>query len=104
MTTLSRIRDAFPLEIEPEDRLSYVLIGLWALTMIALPIAVWTVGEAAIPTGITIAAIVQATAVLYTVQVQWGWRRALRALAADHESLSWRDQRLFSVRPWALRS
>lgn len=75
MTTLSHIQNLLPFSIERRERTGYVLLAVWVLTMISLPIAVWTVGESAIPFGVTLAAILQAIAVFYIVQQQWGLRR-----------------------------
>jgi uncharacterized membrane protein len=63
------------------DFLSYGLLALWLITMIALPIAQWTWGDAILPFGITIAAIFQASAVFVIVQQQWGWAKSLQILA-----------------------
>lgn len=59
---------------------AYSFLLLWILAMIALPIARWTFGDEALPIGINVAAILQASAVLLMVASAWGWRDALRAL------------------------
>lgn len=81
MTSLTQIRDHFPPQISPRERTGYLLVGLWVLVMIALPIARWTWGDDIIPIGVTLASLVQATAVFYIVQSQWGWQRALGTFA-----------------------
>lgn len=80
MTTISQIRKQIPLDIPSQSRISYALIGLWLLTMISLPIARWVVGDAAIPAGVTLAAIVQAVAVFSIIQASWGWSAAIRTV------------------------
>lgn len=60
------------------DLPAYLALTLWALTMMALPIARWIIGDSAIPAGVTIAALMQATAVFLIVQAQWGSRATLR--------------------------
>ena len=79
MTTLSQIQEQFNNRIDREERIGYVLLLLWVLTMITLPIAKWTIGEQAIPFGINLAAVLQASAVFALVQHQWGWRRTIMA-------------------------
>jgi lycopene beta-cyclase len=81
MTTLTRLRAQLPVAIDEAQRLEYALIGAWALAMICLPIALWTIGDTAFVPGITFAAILQASAAFYTLQRQWGLGRALRTLA-----------------------
>jgi putative membrane protein len=81
MTALTRrIREILPAS-DPTERLGYGLLAIWLLTMISLPIAYWIVGDVSLPVGITLAAIVQATAVFYMVQHYWSMTQALRALA-----------------------
>ena len=64
-----------------ENRVQYGLIALWALVMIALPIARWVAGDAIIPGWVTMAAIVQAVAVAVAVQAAWGWSKTLVTFA-----------------------
>jgi lycopene beta-cyclase len=70
-----------PLNLSRQERIGFSLIGVWLLVMIAFPIGLWTIGESIIPAGITIAAIVQASAVFYIVQSGVGLRRALLLFA-----------------------
>ncbi len=60
------------------DQRSFVLIGIWLLTMIAFPIAYWIWGSSVIPLGITLAAIVQSVAVVGCLAFALGTRKALR--------------------------
>lgn len=75
MTTFSQFQNLLPFSINREERTGYALLVAWVLAMVSLPIAVWTIGESAIPIGVTFAAILQACAVFYIVQQQWGLRR-----------------------------
>jgi putative membrane protein len=53
------------------------LIGLWILSMISVPIIRWTLGDDAVPLGVTITVILQAGAVLSVLRRAWGLRRVL---------------------------
>ncbi len=88
MTTIRTTFRNFTRQGAPLERLSYVLLLAWLLTMIALPIGRWTIGDTIIPGGVTLAAILQAVAVFSIVVQQWGWSRTLRA-AAIVAILSW---------------
>lgn len=68
-------------QFDPSLRLSYALLLIWLLTMIALPIGRWAMGDAVIPYGVTLAAILQAAAVFSIVVRQWGWQRSAQAVA-----------------------
>jgi len=57
----------------------YVLLILWVLAMVGLPIARWLWGDDVIPGMVTLAAILQATAVFLLVVPQWGFNRTLAA-------------------------
>ncbi|MGJ3237835.1 MAG: carotenoid biosynthesis protein [Anaerolineae bacterium] len=81
MTTISHIQEMLPFKIQPQERLSYILIGLWVMLMIGMPWLQFFFGEAILPTGITLAAILQASAVFYIVQLQWGLKRTLITFA-----------------------
>ncbi|MCS6908729.1 MAG: carotenoid biosynthesis protein [Anaerolineales bacterium] len=63
---------------QPFSPLILSLLILWVLTMIALPIVGWTLGEDALRRGMSIGVLVQCAAVLGALQAQWGWRRTLR--------------------------
>ncbi len=56
-------------------------IAAWVLAMIALPIARWMVGDAAIRWGIIVTTLFQFGAVMTVVWETWGRRRALWTLA-----------------------
>lgn len=79
MTSITRIRSQLNITIPQQDRAAYVFMGLWILTMIALPIARWIAGDEVIPTAVTIAAVMQASAVFAALLPQWGLRRTLTA-------------------------
>lgn len=57
------------------DRLVLSLMLLWALTMIALPIVRWTLGDAALRGGIVTGVLVQVSLVAATLGRAWGARR-----------------------------
>lgn len=57
--------------------LSALFILGWMLTMIAVPIAIWTVGLTAVPGMMMIATLFQATAVFVLLLARWGWRQTL---------------------------
>ncbi len=81
MTALTqRIQELLPAR-NPAERIGYGLLAVWLLAMISLPIAYWLIGDGSLPVGITLAAIIQATAVFYMVQHHWNLTQALRALA-----------------------
>lgn len=51
---------------------------LWVLTLIALPIVGWTLGEAALRQGMSLGVLMQFTAVMAALHEKWGWIRTLR--------------------------
>ena len=53
-------------------------IGAWLLTMVAIPIAGWTLGDGALRFGIVLGVLLQATAVLLILTQAWGWYRTLK--------------------------
>jgi putative membrane protein len=57
----------------------YVLIGGWVLSMIALPIVLWTIGDDALAYGTTASVILLVSATSSIMAKAWGWRRALLA-------------------------
>lgn len=65
-----------------------LLIAAWVLAMISLPILRWTLGDAAIPLGVLLAVLLQASAVLTLLWQAWGARRTLR-LAVLIGVLAW---------------
>jgi lycopene beta-cyclase len=78
MTTIAALPKYFLLNLPREERLEYGLLAVWVLTMIALPVALWTAGDSIYAGGITIAAIFQAGAVFASLKRQWGIRQAAR--------------------------
>jgi len=80
MTTLLNSLRNHTSNSTPTWRLSYTLLLIWLLTMIALPIGRWVLGDTIIPTGVTLAAILQAAAVFSMVLPQWGWKRSTQTL------------------------
>lgn len=66
--------------INRKNGIQYGLVVAWMLAMIAVPILKWTYGEEVIPTAITIALMVQFTAVTFAMFNGWGMRRTLIAL------------------------
>ena len=56
-------------------RLPYVLTAVWVLCMIAIPIVLWTLGEAAMHHLINVSVLLQAAAVLTFLVETWTWQR-----------------------------
>jgi len=54
---------------------------LWVLSMIALPILLWTMGESVLRYGIVAGVVFQVLVVVVTLQQAWGWRRTLTTIA-----------------------
>ena len=65
-----------------------VLVGVWVLTMIALPIVRWTAGAAAFNWGVSFSVLLQAVVVFVIVWDAWGARRTL-ATAVVIAVLAW---------------
>jgi putative membrane protein len=65
-----------------------LLVAAWLLTMIALPIVRWTLGDAALQQGIVFGVIVQVAVVLAVLVQAWGWLPTLR-LAVTVIGLAW---------------
>lgn len=63
------------------ERVVYLVVALWIVTMIALPITRWIWGDAAMPAGITLSVMVQSLAVLVILVHSWGIRRAALVIA-----------------------
>lgn len=59
----------------------YALVVIWVLTMISLPIVRWTLGDDALPAGITVGVAMQIAAVLVTLGARWGVARTLLVTA-----------------------
>ncbi|MEO1286577.1 MAG: carotenoid biosynthesis protein [Chloroflexota bacterium] len=75
MTTLTHLHEKLPFKVRSEERIGYVLLGLWIALMIGMPWLQFFFGDEIIPTGIVLAAVLQAGAVFYFVQSQWGFVR-----------------------------
>jgi lycopene beta-cyclase len=73
-----------------------LLVALWALTMIALPIVRWTLGEAALQRGIAVGVLVQVLVVMVILARAWGFARALSA-GALVSILAWSAEALGSA-------
>lgn len=54
----------------------------WVLTMIFVPIGLWTVGESATPWMMLIAVVLQATSVFLLILPRWGWPKTLSTAVA----------------------
>lgn len=71
----------------PQERRAWIFTSAWLISMMALPISLWVLGDEVFPTGITLAALVQAGVVFAILVQQWG-PSALRAFAVT-AILSW---------------
>ncbi|MFZ5819350.1 MAG: carotenoid biosynthesis protein [Chloroflexota bacterium] len=61
--------------------LSLALLFLWTLAMLVQPILLWTWGQAAFRTGMSLTVVIQAVAVLAVLAGAWGWKRTASLLA-----------------------
>jgi putative membrane protein len=59
------------------SKTSWLLLGAWLLNMIAVPIAKWTIGEAAMYPLINMSVVLQAATVFAILSNAWGMRRTL---------------------------
>jgi len=57
-----------------------VFLLLWVLTLIALPIVGWTLGEDALRKGISLGVLMQFGAVNAALLAKWGWKHTVRVL------------------------
>jgi uncharacterized membrane protein len=64
-------------QIKRADLLPYVLIAAWMLSMVSLPVALWTIGDAALADGTAASVVLLVTATMTLLTRAWGWRRAL---------------------------
>ncbi|MCO6452108.1 MAG: carotenoid biosynthesis protein [Caldilineales bacterium] len=60
------------------SRPALILTLAWVLAMISLPIQRWLFGDAIIPAGVTLAVVLQASAVLALLTHRWGVARTIR--------------------------
>jgi uncharacterized membrane protein len=88
MTSAARFSARWFLTRPPDERRAWVFTSAWLISMMALPISLWMMGDAVFPTGITLAALVQAGVVFLMLVQQWGWNSAVRAFALT-AVLSW---------------
>lgn len=77
MTFLDQIYNKLPFAIEQKHYIGYILLGLWLLLMIGMPWLQFFFGADILPLGVNISAILQASAVFYFVQYQWGFQRTV---------------------------
>lgn len=87
---ISRLQGAQRLE-----RPVAVLLAAWVLTMIALPIVRWTLGDGALRQGIIVAVLLQVFVVVVILWRAWGVPRTL-AVAGVVVSLAWAAEALGS--------
>ena len=64
-------RQPDPATPRPRDP-AWALVGSWALTMIAIPIVRWTIGDGVLPWGVAITVCLLTAAVLLALQQTWG--------------------------------
>ncbi len=62
------------------NKVTWVLIGIWALAMMSLPIVLWTVGDGLLPTAVTVTTVLQAAAVVVVLGKARGWWRTIITL------------------------
>lgn len=63
--------------LSSQERLVYGMVVVWILTMISVPIVRWTLGDAALPTAVSLGVLMQVIAVCVVLISAWGVRRAL---------------------------
>jgi putative membrane protein len=78
---MSAILTSLRRQVTQIDRAVLLLIVAWVLAMISLPIVRWTLGDEALPAGITVGVLLQIAAVFAVGIHAWGFRRTLRAFA-----------------------
>ncbi len=60
------------------ERLAYLLLAGWIVSMVLLPIARWLYGDDAIPAGVALSTVLQAGTVLALLSATWGAARIVR--------------------------
>lgn len=78
MIRIQDIQEKLPFPIKSEDKAGYGLLGAWLLLMIGMPWLQFFFGDAILPIGVNLAAVLQAGAVFYFVQSQWGLAKTIR--------------------------
>lgn len=81
MVSVKTIKQQVNFSLHPTQRIRTILLAVWMLLMMGMPWLQWIWGDAVIPLGINLAAILQASAVFYIVQAQWGLSNTLRTFA-----------------------
>lgn len=71
----------FPFNLSHPSRVPYLLIVLWALSMISIPILRWTLGDEVLTWGVNLTVILLAAGVVMLLWQQWGAQQALRVSA-----------------------
>jgi lycopene beta-cyclase len=70
------------LHIPREDRLYWLLVILWVLSMISVPIQLWIGGMPVLPFALTLTVVIQAAATMSVLLRGWGWRRTAVVVGA----------------------
>lgn len=70
----------FTYKLSRQDTVVYTFIVAWVLSMIALPILRWVVGDSALSWGIAVTVIAQVSAACAALIVSWGAVQTMRAL------------------------
>lgn len=65
----------------PLPRRIWMMVVVWMLAMISLPIFKWTIGVQVLSQVLTLAVVLQATAVLFILLRRWSWQRTLYAFS-----------------------
>jgi lycopene beta-cyclase len=82
-----------------ETPLLAFLLTPWLLTMISLPILLWTLGDALLPWGVTASVLLQVATVLSVLRVAWGGRQTLQ-VGMLILSLAWAIEWMGSTTGW----
>ena len=90
-------------EFVQRNKLAFVFLAGWLLAMIAVPIGLWTVGEASTPVLMLVAVSLQATAVLLFLGGAWGWGKGV-ATAVLIASMGWAVEAIGTATGWPFGS
>lgn len=77
---MNRLQSKFAISKNSSERFGYILFGMWILLMVGMPWLEFFFGHEILPIGATIVAMLQASAVFYFVQRQWGLPRSIITL------------------------